>query len=381
MKAEVFVQKIHDLGIHTITGVPDSTLKFLCGYISDAGKDIFENHIVTENEGASIGIAIGEYLSTGNPACVYMQNSGLGNTVNPITSLANMDVYGIPMLMIIGWRGEPGTKDEPQHKFMGKVTIPMLEVLDIPYGVVGAETTEEELRAFLESAKDAFASNRQYALIIKKETFDKREEVIYENGYSLLREYAVERIVKWLQPEDFVVSTTGKISRELYEQSNMISGNHRQVFMTVGGMGYASMIAYQLAKRKADHRVICLDGDGAVLMHMGSLAVIGRHPADNLVHICLNNEAHESVGGMPTGAEGAMYAQIAHGCGYKKAYRVTKEEELELALEQIRASSEMVFLEVCVTIGSRSTLGRPIETAKENKAVFMEYVKGLDRKE
>ena len=151
--------------------------------------------------------------------------------------------------------------------------------------------------------------------------------------------------------------------------------------MTVGGMGYASMIAYQLAKRKADHRVICLDGDGAVLMHMGSLAVIGRHPADNLVHICLNNEAHESVGGMPTGAEGAMYAQIAHGCGYKKAYRVTKEEELELALEQIRASSEMVFLEVCVTIGSRSTLGRPIETAKENKAVFMEYVKGLDRKE
>ncbi len=375
MKVEAFVEKIRKLGIHTITGVPDSTLRLLCDYINNEGRDIFESHIVTENEGAAVGVAIGEYLATGNPACVYMQNSGLGNAVNPITSLANADVYGIPMLLVAGWRGEPGTADEPQHKFMGKITIPMLEVLAVPYAVVGAETTEEEMEGFLLDAQNAFSHNRQYAFVIKKGAFDKREENRYKNSYSLEREKAVGMIVSWLQPDNLVVSTTGKISRELYEQSNRILGTHRQIFMTVGGMGHAGMIAYQIAKRRGDRRVICLDGDGAALMHLGSLAVIGRHPADNLVHICLNNEAHESVGGMPTGAEGMSYADIAGSCGYGRVYRAANQEELEKALSEIRLCEEMVFLEVQVAIGSRDNLGRPEETARENKAAFMEYVR------
>lgn len=373
MDVKAFVEKIHDLGIQMVTGVPDSTLKPLCDYICTEGKDFFEHHVVAANEGAAIGVAIGEYLSTGNVACVYMQNSGLGNAVNPITSLANTEVYGIPMLLLVGWRGEPGTKDEPQHKFMGKITTSLLEILDIAYAIVDAETTDAEIAKILEGAKEVFSQNRQYALVIKRGAFDERKTTQYQNNYPLEREKAIEKIVKWLQPEDLVISTTGKISRELYEKSNDILGGHAQSFLVVGGMGHANMIAYQLAKRKESRRVICVDGDGALLMHMGSLAVLGKNPIKNLVHICLNNEAHESVGGMPTGAVGISYSDIAKSCGYVKVYCVKEEGELLEALAEIRTSNEITFLEIDVAISSRLDLGRPKEAAEENKTEFMRY--------
>lgn len=373
MKTEVFAQKVQELGINLITGIPDSTLQQFCDYIGKDGKKIFERHIVAENEGASIGLAIGEYLATGTPACVYMQNSGLGNVVNPLTSLAHPDVYGVPMLLLVGWRGEPGMKDEPQHKYMGKITLELLKLLDISYAVVDSQTTEEELSGFLQEAEQVFKDNRQFALVIKRDAFDKEEVLPYRNDYFMRREEAVDRIVRWLQPDDVVVSTTGKISREVYERSNAVLGNHEQTFLTVGGMGHANMIAYQLAKRNDSRRVICLDGDGALLMHMGSLAVIGQNPTPNLVHICLNNEAHESVGGMATGAAGISYARIAESCGYLKVYRVAEETELQEELDVIRAKEEMTFLEILVAIGSRVDLGRPKETAEENRKVFMKY--------
>lgn len=316
MKVEDFVYGLHKTGIETITGIPDSTLNQFCDYIEHDGKDSFRTHIVAENEGGAVGIAIGEYLATGKAACVYMQNSGLGNVINPITSLAHREVYGIPMLFLIGWRGEPGVKDEPQHKFMGRLTAGILELLEIDYAVIDAGTTQKELEIILEKAQDNFSVNKQFAIVIRKGTFDKRESGAYENMHSLTREKAIQEIVKWLQPDDLIVSTTGKISRELYEQMDLIKGDHKQVFLTVGGMGHASMIAYGIAQRRKKQRVICLDGDGAVLMHMGGLAVIGRHPLDNLIHICMDNEAHESVGGMPTGAAGLEYYKIAQDSGY-----------------------------------------------------------------
>lgn len=357
-----------------ITGVPDSTLQQFCDYICNEGRKLFDRHVVAENEGASIGIAIGEYLATGCPACVYMQNSGLGNVVNPITSLANLDVYGIPMLLLVGWRGEPGTKDEPQHKYMGKITLGLLEILDIPYAVVDGHTTEEELDAVFQEAKAAFEENKQYALVIKRGTFEKGAATIYRNQYSLKRERAIEILVRWLQQDDIVISTTGKISREMYERSNEIIGSHAQTFLTVGGMGHANMIAYQIANRKLGQRVICLDGDGALLMHMGSMTILGQNPADNMIHICLNNEAHESVGGMATGAAGISYAGIAERCGYRKIYCVSEEKELQEALSAIRTKCELTFLEIHVAIGSREDLGRPRETAEENRRAFMEYL-------
>ena len=374
MKVAIFTQKVRELGISSITGIPDSTLQQFCDYICNDGKNIFDRHIVTENEGASVGIAIGEYLATGFPACVYMQNSGLGNVVNPVTSLANSDVYGIPMLLIVGWRGEPGTQDEPQHKYMVKITLELLTLLNISYAVVDSQTTEAELNSFLQNARNAFADNKQYALVIKRGAFEKENKTTYSNSYLMKREQAVDLIVRWLKEDDIVVSTTGKISREMYEKSIAIRGNHTQTFLTVGGMGHANMIAYQIANRKPNQRVICLDGDGAILMHMGSLAVLGQKPANNMVHICLNNEAHESVGGMATGAAGVSYAGIAEKCGYRKVYHVTAEDELQEALAKVRADREMAFLEINVAIGSRDDLGRPKETAEENKTAFMKYI-------
>lgn len=374
MEVGKFTQKLKIIGIETITGIPDSTLQQFCDYIGNAGKEVFRHHIVPENEGAAIGIAIGEYLSTGRPACVYMQNSGLGNIVNPITSLAHADVYGIPMLLLVGWRGEPGVKDEPQHKFMGRITLSLLELLEIPYAIMDSQTTLEELDGIIKQIQHSFQCKRQFAIVVKKDTFGKGEMCVYRNTNNLPREDAIKAIVRWLEEEDVVVSTTGKISRELYEAMGEIKGTHRQAFLTVGGMGHAKMIAYGIAQRRQGHRVICLDGDGAALMHMGGLAVIGSHPLDNLIHICLDNEAHESVGGMPTGAAGIDYGKLAKVCGYQNVYSVSSGQELINVLGEVRRKEEMTFIQIKVALGSRNNLGRPKESPEENRRIFMEMM-------
>lgn len=371
MRVEEFVYSLHKLGIETIAGIPDSTLSQFCDYIENNEKSLFKTHIVTENEGGAVGIAIGEYLATGKAACVYMQNSGLGNVVNPITSLAHQDVYGIPMLFLIGWRGEPGIQDEPQHKFMGRITIGMLELLEIDYSIIDCGTTQKELDDIFKKAGKSLSCNKQFAIVIKKGTFDKRELCTYRNKQELAREDAIQEIVKWLQEDDLIVSTTGKISRELYEQMDSIKGNHKQVFLTVGGMGHAKMIAYGIAQRRMGQRVICLDGDGAALMHMGGLAVIGQHPLNNLVHICLDNEAHESVGGMPTGAAGLDYCKIARDSGYPDVYEVSTKAELSEVLREVRNRERLSFIQIKVAIGSRGDLTRPKESPEENKKAFM----------
>lgn len=376
MQVELLVQKIRELGIETITGIPDSTLKCFCEYIASDGETCFKKHVVTENEGASIGVAIGEYLAVGKPACVYMQNSGLGNIVNPITSLANKEVYGIPILLVVGWRGEPGTKDEPQHKYMGKITNNLLDVLSIEYAVLEKATSESELESMLKRAQECFKRNEQFALIVKSGVLEKTGTLVHQNRNLIKREDAIEKIVRKIEPKDIVVSTTGKISRELYELSEKIHGNHNQLFMSVGGMGHVNMIAYQIASRKPDKRIICLDGDGALLMHMGSMAVIGTNPVNNLIHICLNNDAHESVGGMPTGAVGIKYSDIARSCGYSSVYFVCEDSEIDNKIDQIFRGNELTFLEIAVAVGSREDLGRPKETAEDNKQLFMEYIRG-----
>lgn len=372
MTAEKFVSQIQELGIKNFIGVPDSTLKVFCDYLNrQETKEL--KHYVPVNEGAAVGMAIGSYLATGTPTCVYMQNSGLGNVVNPITSLANEEVYGIPMLMLVGWRGEPGKKDEPQHKFMGKVTEEILEVLGIEHIVLGRDTEEQELQQAFEKAGQALKESRQFAFVIKRDFFEEGEMKSYENDYGIVREDAIKEIITGLSKEDVLVSTTGKISREVYEQSDAIKGQHAQDFLTVGGMGHASMIAFGIAQERPEKTVYCLDGDGAVLMHMGSLAFIGKQQPRNFVHICLNNDAHESVGGMPTGCVGKQYARIAEKCGYEAVYVVEDLKELQQVLEEVRKQKKLSFIEVKVAMKSRADLGRPKETAEENKENFMKY--------
>lgn len=371
MKASLFLQKINEMGIQTIAGVPDSTLKQLCDGIQLDGGKLFK-HYVTANEGAAVGLATGEYLATKRPCCVYLQNSGLGNIINPVASIANQEVYGIPMLFVIGWRGEPGIKDEPQHVYQGKVTCELLEVMDIPYAVIDSETTDAKLGEILAEAQAVMAKDMQYAIVVKKDTFEKEEAFKWENGYSLVREQALRVILENVYEDSYMVSTTGKISRELYEQSNAIYGNHDKLFMTVGGMGHASMIAYGMAQADENRKIVCIDGDGAVMMHMGSLAFIAKQAPKNYLHIVINNAAHESVGSMPTGFTGQTYAEVAKACGYQKVYTVKTESELKDVLEQVKDNKELTLVEVMVSLDSRKDLGRPKETAKENRIHFME---------
>lgn len=373
MKASFFLQEIKKLGIRTITGVPDSTLKQFCDAVRiEDGKTFC--HYVTANEGAAVGLATGEYLASGRPCLVYLQNSGLGNIINPLASIANREVYGIPMLFVIGWRGEPGVKDEPQHVYQGKVTCALLEVMDVPYSVIDDTTTEGRMQEILSQAQEFMKEGRQYAVVVKKGTFEKEREAVWENGYTLVREHALKVILENLYADSFLVSTTGKISRELYEQSDALYGNHERIFMTVGGMGHASMIAYGMAQADASRQIVCIDGDGAVMMHMGALAFIAKQSPSNLLHIVINNAAHESVGAMPTGYSGQTYAQIAAACGYQNTCTIRTEAELKAAILKAKEKQELSLIEVLVSLESRADLGRPKESARENRIQFMHAV-------
>ena len=372
MKANKLLQALEQRGIHTIIGVPDSTLKQFCDGLQNYKGNI--NHYVPVNEGVAVGLAVGSYLADGKPACVYMQNSGIGNAVNPIASLANRDVYGIPMLFLVGWRGEPGVKDEPQHVFQGKITCKLFEVLTIPYEVIDKDTTWEQMESILTEAFETLSGGEQFAIIVRKGTFEKDVPYTWENGNTLNREEALATILKEGGHEAVLVSTTGKISRELYEQSDALYGTHENIFMTVGGMGHASMIALGIAKKRPKEKIICIDGDGAALMHMGALAFISSQSPENFVHIIINNQSHESVGAMPTGCQKINFSELAKNVGYSWTIRVSTLEELTKVLRNIDEQKGPILVEVLVSLDSRADLGRPRESARENKEAFMEYI-------
>lgn len=372
MKADKLLQALEQRGIHTIIGVPDSTLKQFCDGLQNYKGNI--NHYVPVNEGAAVGLAVGSYLADGKPACIYMQNSGIGNAVNPIASLANRDVYGIPMLFLVGWRGEPGVKDEPQHVFQGKITCKLFEVLSIPYEVIDKDTTWEQMESILTEAFETLSGGEQFAIIVRKGTFEKDVPYTWENGNTLNREEALATILKEGGHEAVLVSTTGKISRELYEQSDALYGTHENIFMTVGGMGHASMIALGIAKKRPEEKIICIDGDGAALMHMGALAFISSQSPENFVHIIINNQSHESVGAMPTGCQKVNFSELAKNAGYSWTIRVSTLKELTKVLHNIDEQKGPILVEVLVSLDSRADLGRPKESARENKEAFMEYI-------
>lgn len=372
MKASDLLMQLEEMGIQTIVGVPDSTLKQFCDGIQTYHGNV--RHYVTANEGAAVGLAVGSYLGTGRPACVYMQNSGIGNAVNPLASLANRDVYGIPMLFIVGWRGEPGVKDEPQHVFQGKITCELFALLSVPYRVVDKDTTGQEMEQILGEAAEILARGDQFAILVKKGTFEKEGAFKWDNGNQLVREEVLGCILKGVSRETVIVSTTGKISRELYEQSEMLYGSHDNLFMTVGGMGHASMIALGIAESNRDKKVVCVDGDGAALMHMGALPFIAAQAPENLYHIVINNQAHESVGAMPTGCKDTEFARLARVAGYREAKKLETLEEVGQMGEWIREKSGPVFWEIPVTLDSRADLGRPKESARENKEGFLAFL-------
>ena len=354
------------------TGVPDSQLKSLCNYLMNT-YGISDKHVIAANEGNAVAIAAGYHLATGKIPVVYMQNSGIGNIINPVASLMNDKVYGIPCVFIVGWRGEPGIHDEPQHIYQGEVTVTLLEDMDIRTFVIGKDTTREELDAKMEEFKALLANGKQVAFVIRKGALEYDGKVKYANGNTMNREDIIRHITK-ATGEDIIVSTTGKASRELFEIREANKQSHEYDFLTVGSMGHSSSIALGIAMQKPEKKIWIVDGDGAVLMHMGGMAVLGANAPKNIVHVVINNGAHETVGGMPTVAEKLDLIKIAEGCGYKNAVSVDSFDALDAALERAKNTSELSLIEVKCSIGARDDLGRPTTTAKENKENFMSFL-------
>ena len=367
MNAEVFAGI---LGAEFYTGVPDSQLRPLCDYLMNAFGTDPRRHVIAANEGNAAALAAGYHPATGKTPVVYLQNSGEGNLINPAVSLLHRRVYGIPVLFVVGWRGEPGVHDEPQHVYQGAVTIKLLEDMEIPSFVVGPETPEEAVREAMEGFRPLLEAGGNAAFVIRKGGLSHDKKADYRNEYALRREEAI-RLIAGAAGEDVVVSTTGKASRELFELREALGQDHSRDFLTVGSMGHASSIALGAALHRPEARVWCLDGDGALLMHMGALAVIGQAGPENLVHVVLNNGAHESVGGMPTAAGGLDLPGIARACGYPHAVTVRTPEELKRALEEVRDRRTLSLIEVKCAVGARADLGRPTTTPQENKRAFM----------
>lgn len=369
LNPETIFELIRAQGVRFFAGVPDSLLKDFCAYVTDHAAD--EDHVITANEGNAVALAAGHFLGTGNPALVYMQNSGIGNAVNPLLSLADPEVYSIPMLLLIGWRGEPGVKDEPQHVKQGRVMTAMLDAMEIPWFVLDAQTA-----APASVIGEACAVMREkmapVALLVRKGVFEKYKlQKETATNYPLNREGAVKCIVDLLGEQDAVVSTTGMTSRELYEYRAARGDGHGSDFLTVGAMGHTASIAMGLARVRPERQVICLDGDGSVIMHMGALAVIGQSALSNFVHVVINNGAHDSVGGQPTAGFEINFVKIAESCGYERALSVSKPEEVRKAFAELAGGHGPALLEIRVNKGARADLGRPKTTPVENRDAFM----------
>lgn len=374
MRIEYLFEEIEKLGIDFFTGVPDSQLRTFCDELM-VRYGVGRQHVIAANEGAATGLAAGHYLATGRPAVVYMQNSGIGNAVNPICSLANDRVYAIPMLFLVGWRGEPRIHDEPQHVWQGEITMELLECLGVRPFVIGRETGAKELVEYFVQIKEVLQAGCQCALVVKKGALESGNKIKYENDFPMAREEIINRFVDYMKDDDVVVSTTGKLSRELFEARESRKQGHGRDFLTVGSMGHASMIAMGIAREKPYRRVFCFDGDGAALMHMGSMAVAGSSRLLNFVHVLFNNGAHETVGGMPTVSMQVDYQGIARACGYENVYSAGTKEELEVAFVKLDTAHGSVFLEVKANLKSRVDLGRPTTTPVQNRDAFMEFLK------
>ena len=360
-------------GVTFFTGVPDSALAALCAHIDRHTSAL--QHVIAANEGAAVALAAGHHLGSGGLPVVYLQNSGLGNAVNPLLSLADAEVYSLPVILIIGWRGEPSLRDEPQHIKQGRVMLAMLDAMELPYRVLSID--QAGALADVEWAVNSARTRSQpIALIVRKGTFAplEAEKTARTTRESLIgREHAIEIILDALGARDAVVSTTGMISRELYE-TRVRRREMPRDFLVVGSMGHASATACSIALVQPDRQLFCLDGDGAFLMHMGSIAVQGQSRARNFKHIVLNNGCHDSVGGQPTVAFECDLTGIARSCGYTTLDAVSTAPEIAASVAQLRMTDGPALLEIRVSPGARADLGRPASSPRENKEAFVRFL-------
>ncbi len=359
-------------GVVFWTGVPDSLLADFCRYVEDHAPE--RSHVVAANEGGAVAIAAGHHLATGDVPAVYLQNSGLGNAVNPLVSLADPLVYRIPMVLLIGWRGEPGVEDEPQHRRQGETTLGVLETIGVPTRVVSRDPD-----GFVEAVTWAVLAATERcgptALVVPAGTFgayDGGDRGEPQTGLPF-REEALVAVAEGLPEDIAIVATTGKTARELYEHRRRRGGPRRE-FLVVGSMGHASQIAFGLALGAPLQRVCVLDGDGAAVMHLGGLAVIAEHAPANLYHVLFNNHAHESVGGQPTPTHRLDFPRLALAAGYTWAGSADRLGAIPEQVDALCRQDGPAFLEIRIRQGSRPDLGRPEESPSENRRQFTSWL-------
>lgn len=364
------VDSLADFGVDFVCGVPDSLMEPLCTYLSTLPSD---QHVLAANEGAAVGLAIGHYLGTDRPALVYLQNAGIGNAINPLVSLAHPGVYGIPMLLLVGWRGQPGNTDEPQHLTQGKQMEPLLEAMEFPWTTLPRDP-DQAIACLDEALRVAKTQSSPYVVLVEKGTFapyeDDREEGPADSGLST-REAALVALLDTTGDEGIYVATTGMLGRELYEYRERTGASAERDFLTVGGMGHACSIALGLAQTRPDREVWCLDGDGSALMHLGSLAVIADQAPENLFHVVFNNGVHDSVGGQATVMGSVDLAAAATALGYRFATSVSDVTTLGGVVTEMRTRSGPGLIDLRVRPGNREGIGRPGRSPAEAKATFM----------
>ena len=369
IKPEDFYNELKKNNVNFYSGVPDSLLKDFCAYITFNASD--SNHIINTSEGSAVGIAIGRHMATGEVPVVYMQNSGFGNIINPLLSLADEKVYGIPMILVIGWRGEPGIKDEPQHIKQGEITLDLLDVMGIEYQIIDKNTNN--ISAVVKNVVDNTKRNsKPNAIVVRKGTFNDYKLESKDKIFDWNREDAIKTLLNYVK-DDFIVSTTGKTSRELFELREIRGEGHGRDFLTVGGMGHASQIACGISM-SINKRVWCFDGDGAALMHLGSNGISAIHANTNFVHVILNNFAHDSVGGQPTIANHIDFPEIFMNLGYEKVFSVESAHELVVLLEKLPVNGP-ILIELKINSGARKNLGRPTSTPIQNKKDLMKSIR------
>jgi phosphonopyruvate decarboxylase len=366
-----YMEMLLELGLEFYAGVPDSVLEEFCACVNETVGG--NSHVISANEGGAIGLAIGHHIGTGKVPVVYMQNSGLGNAVNPLISLASPEVYSVPILLFIGWRGEPGVKDEPQHVHQGRVMMNMLETMDIP-AVVLSSDQEIAAKQTLDAMEQAKTIQGPVAIVVKKGLFTPYEKKRSESQLSVTREAAIIEVASTIEQDAVIIATTGMASRELYEYRTSNALSHERDFLTVGGMGHASQIATGIAMSQPNRKVYCFDGDGAAIMHMGSLGISGMLGVSNLQHIVFNNGAHGSVGGQPTIGFSIDLCQIARACGYRNATRVDKLNEIAAVICSTSKNAGPQFIEIRTRPENRADIGRPKSTPVENKIDLMRFL-------
>ncbi len=373
VRPKILFDALQKKGVTFFTGVPDSLLKDFCAYVTDRARPT--SHVIAANEGNAVAIAAGHYLASGQIAAVYLQNSGLGNAVNPLLSLAHAKVYAVPLLLIIGWRGEPGKHDEPQHLAQGPLTIPLLKTLGIAHAVLPADE-RKAIACVKQLVAKAKKENRPVALVVREGTFEAykpKKQVGVD--YPLTREVALHIMSAFVSENAVVVSTTGKLSRELFEHRQSHKAGHHRDFLTVGSMGHASQIALGIALAQPKRPVYCFDGDGAAIMHLGGWTVIGQAAPKNLKHIVFNNGVHESVGGQPTAGFVANFKKIAEASGYRDAVVASTSKDLKAGMAKLKKAKGPALLEIRIAGGSRKDLGRPTRTPLQNKKDLMKFLK------